>query len=414
MSTLDVWLGSDHLATLERTASGELRLRYDQTAIDSYGPGAVILSVALPVATRHRGRSVEFWAESWLPEGETRTVVEQRFGVRRGDSFGLLEAIGADCAGAVSFLPPGDAPVQGRSHISPLDNAGLSNAIAQLPSHPLGIDDDVRVSLGGLQAKLLLVELPGGRWARPTGGAPSTHIAKPDPTSFPGLVVAEAFTLALSAEAGIAASDFVLRDDWAEQPVLLIRRFDRRVEGEIVVRLHQEDGAAVLGIDPSGRSKYQSLSPSSPSLARLARTLVVHGIDARTELSRLATAATLRAAVGDSDGHVRNYGLLHRGNAISLAPVYDVAPTSLFAATKELGLWVGGQAYLQGITRGHLVREFASWGTPERIAASQLDDDLERMADAVDAACDRVPQVADSVVAAVTRRIERLRASSRT
>jgi hypothetical protein len=56
-----------------------------------------------------------------------------------------------------------------------------------LRQHPLGVDEEVRVSLGGLQSKLLLVETADG-WARSAAGTPSTHILKPDPPEHPGLV----------------------------------------------------------------------------------------------------------------------------------------------------------------------------------------------------------------------------------
>ena len=53
----------------------------------------------------------------------------------------------------------------------------------------------------------------------------------------------------------------------------------------------------------------------------------------------LARAVTVRTAVGDTDGHARNYGFLHQGAGIRLAPMYDTAPTYRFAATRR---WVSG------------------------------------------------------------------------
>lgn len=411
MSLLAVWLGDEHVATLEQTRRRELRLRYTDHAIAVHGLGSVALSVALPVAPRHRGRPVELWAESMLPEGETRTAVEERFGVRRGDTFALLEAIGADCAGAVSFLPEGRSPIETLAPAAPLAEQDLARAIDDLPARPLGVDDDVRVSLGGMQAKLLLVRLPDGRWASPRGGAPSTHIAKPDPLAFPGLVVAEAFTLALAAGAGIGASEFELRHDWGERPVLVLRRFDRFVIGDSVTRFHQEDGCAALGVDPASRKKYQSLDNDSPTLARLADLLSRHGTNRPADLSALARAVILRIAVGDTDGHVRNFGLLHRDQTVSLAPAYDVAPTFLFVSGKQVGLWVDGQSYLSAITRGHLVREFAGWRLPVRLAASLLEETMTQLAAAIPAAQRAVPSVPDRVVDAVDARIRRLQSS---
>lgn len=408
MTTLAVWLNNEHIADLEQVRSGELRLRYLPSSIATHGQGSIALSIALPAEPRHKGPAVTRWVESMLPEGETRTSLEDRFGVRRGDSFGLLSAIGADCAGAVSFLPTDARPVNVLAAAQPLDAAGLSHAVDSLPRHPLGVDEDVRVSLGGLQAKLLLTRMPDGGWARPADGTPSTHIAKPDPVAFPGLVVDEAFSLALAAAAAFRVTEFELRTDWGARPVLVLKRFDRLAVDGAVTRIHQEDGAAALGLDPTGRSKYQSQDPDSPSLKKIATVLRRHGRHWITDFAALAMDLTLRVAVGDTDGHARNYGFLHTADAVEMAPIYDVAPTSLHVDGRQVGLWVAGQPYLAHITAEHLVAEVGSWGVPRPVARDLVRASLEQLAAAVPEAVERVPQAPESTVAAVTNRIERL------
>lgn len=412
MSELAVWLKDEHIADLEQVKSGELRLRYAQASIARHGQGSIVLSIALPVEPRHRGAAVARWVESMLPEGETRTSLEDRFGVRRGDSFGLLAAVGADCAGAVSFLHPGARPIDRLGGAQPLDTAGLTQAVAGLPQHPLGADEDVRVSLGGLQAKLLLTQISNGVWARPTGGAPSTHIAKPDPLAFPGLVVDEAFSLALAGAAAFRVPEFELRTDWGARPVLVLKRFDRVIREGTVSRVHQEDGSAALGLDPNGRNKYQSQDPGSPSLKKIAALLRRHGGRWITDFASLARDMTLRIAVGDTDGHARNYGLLHTGSAVEMAPIYDVAPTSLHVAGKQVGLWVGGQPYLAHITAEHLAAEVASWGVPKAAARDVVTTSLGQLSAAIPEARERVPQVSAQTVAAIEGRLQRLLSSA--
>lgn len=404
---LNVWLGERHVATLLQTRTGELRLRYAEATVERLGEGAIVMSVALPVSTRrYKGTRVEYWAESLLPEGEARTTIEQRFGVRRGDTFGLLAAIGSDCAGAVSFLSADLTPRQLDS-AQPLSADDLDDAVEHLPTHPLGVDDDVRVSLGGLQAKLLLVRTVDGEWARPVGGAPSTHIVKPDPLAFPGLVVAEAFTLAMAAAAGVAAAQCELVT-WGGRPALVLQRFDRVMREDRVTRLHQEDACAALGVNPAGQYKCQSPDPASPTLAAIAGLLARHGTDRRADLSSLAAAVATRIAVGDTDGHARNYGLVHTGHTISLAPLYDAAPTSAFVTTKQVGLWVGGQPYLSAITVDHLAREFRSWGMPARLAEKLPAQTLERLEAALPEAQAMVPQIEQKIVDTIRSRITRL------
>ncbi|MGL4175335.1 MAG: type II toxin-antitoxin system HipA family toxin [Dermatophilaceae bacterium] len=409
MTILTVWLNDEHIADLEQVRSGELCLRYRPASIDRHGLGSIALSIAVPAEPRHRGDAVTRWVESLLPEGETRTGLEDRFAVRRGDSFELLSAIGADCAGAVSFLTPDTRPVHRLDPARPLDAEGLVRAVAALPQHPLGADEDVRVSLGGLQAKLLLTRLPDGTWARPAHGAPSTHIAKPDPMAFPGLVVDEAFSLALAAAAGFRVTDFELRTDWGERPVLVLTRFDRLVGRDVVTRVHQEDAAAALGVDPTGRGKYQSQDPGSPSLRKIAGLLRRHGRRWITDVTSLAQDLTLRVAIGDTDGHARNYGFLHIGDAVEMAPIYDVAPTSLHVAGRRVGLWVAGQSFLSHVTTEHLIDEVRSWGVPRPAARDLVATCLDRLAAALPDAADRVPQTAERTVITVADRIDRLR-----
>jgi hypothetical protein len=68
----------------------------------------------------------------------------------------------------VAILPPGEALAGDVSTLQPLTPTEVEQAVAALRQHPLGVDQDVRVSLGGLQSKLLLVQVDGG-WARPVG-----------------------------------------------------------------------------------------------------------------------------------------------------------------------------------------------------------------------------------------------------
>ena len=405
---LAVWLSEEHVAVLRRTRRRELQLQYVGRALETLGLGSIALSVALPTRlAAYRGTPVENWTDAVLPEGETRTVLEGRFAVRRGDTFGLIHAIGADCAGAVTFLEPGVMPTSEVALAVPMDDATLSEAVADLPARPLGAGDDVRVSLGGLQAKLLVTRLPDGRWARPAGGAPSTHILKPDSPAAPGLVAAEAFTLRLAALAGVSAADSqVVAVDG--RVTLLLERFDRVREDRTVRRVHQEDACSALGIQPDGMHKYQSLAPNSPTLGRIAEVLATHGTDVRADLTELARAVTVRTAVGDTDGHARNYSFLHRGAGLGLAPLYDAAPTHRFVATRQVGLWVAGQAWLPAITARHLVEELRSWRLPATQAAQTVSGTLERLRDALPRAAAAVPEVEPSLVEDVDRRIRSL------
>lgn len=410
--TLQVLLHGQAVAELR--GGSAMELEYAPDIVAALGVGALCLSAALPVATkpyrdskpgaRPTRRSVEFWCEGLLPEGESRTLLENRFGVRRGDTVGLLAAIGADCAGAVSFLTDDPSRPPARGIAQPLGDEQLAAAVEALPSQPLGVDENVRASLGGLQAKLLLTKTETG-WARPVSGQPSTHILKPDPRDLrrPGLVAAEALTLRAAHLAGIDAAHVELVTI-GERLAIIVERYDRyRDASGAIARVHQEDGCQAMGIDPTFAAKYQSSADTPPSYADLARLLRTHARDVDAELVRLGQQMTLSWVVGNTDGHARNFSLLLTDGVVSVAPAYDVAPTHLFVSGSTSGLWIDEQAQLRWITRGHLVREMSAWGLPPHTARDVLETTLAALTEAVPQAAEQLGALLDPTIVEGTR-----------
>jgi serine/threonine-protein kinase HipA len=403
---LQVWLNGLVVADLTISRRRVPQLRYREEFVTRRGAGALGLSIPLPVAVRpYKGELVDYWIESLLPEGETRTVLERYFRIRRGDGFALLAAIGRDCAGAVAVTPPGESLDETAGPLHPLTSAEVGEAVAALRQHPLGVDEEVRVSLGGLQSKLLLVQVGNG-WARPFGGWPSTHILKPDPPEFPGLVASEAFAQQAAALAGLSAAEARLAR-FGGKTVLVVTRFDREASRGRLIRKHQEDGCQALGVSPTDIGKYQALDGSA-SYRGLAETLTAYASSPRDELCRLGAMMTFTVAIGNTDAHLRNHAFLHQENALTLAPIYDAAPTAQFAATRQLALWVAGQSLLAIVGRSHLLDEMTSWGLNADDAQRTCDTTLARLADAYEQAAGLVQEVRPEIVAACQTRTENL------
>jgi serine/threonine-protein kinase HipA len=404
---LDIHLSGNPIARVVEEGT-TLRLTYTDQTVDRFGVGGLALSMALPVDDRpYRGPAVERWVEGTLPEGEARTVLEERFSVRRGDTMGLVGAIGADCAGAVSFLPP-DEPFDDGTTPTLLTDQQLAGLVQDLPTVPLGADLGVPVSLAGLQAKLPL-RLTEDGWTRPTRTAPSTHILKPAPDGrLAGLVVSEAFCLRLAAAAGVRAAEVALIDI-AGRMTLVVTRFDRAPGPDgFPVRLHQEDGCQALGEPVTGRAKYQAQTGAGPSYERLARLLVSYSSDVDAELADLARTMTTTIAIGNTDAHARNHGFL-LGAGVRLAPLYDAATTVNYATFPGLGLHVAGEHRLDMVSRPLLELEAASWGLPRKTAADVVGSTLERLRAALsDVAAEFREESLERDVAEVGRRLERL------
>jgi len=355
---LQVWLGGRVVADLTISRRQIPQLRYRQDFIEQRGVGALGLSIPLPVSGRaYRGALVDNWIECLLPEGETRTVLERFFQVRRGDGFALLTALGRDCAGAVIVSPAGETLASDAEGPRPLTDAEVAEAVAALRQHPLGVDADVRVSRAAALAALPAAE--------------------------------------------------VRLDEFGGRTVLVVTRFDRETKDGTLVRVHQEDGCQALGVDPSGSAKYQAVDGIA-SYRHLAGILTGYAADRTAELRRLGAMMTFTVAIGNTDAHLRNHAFLHGENTVSLAPVYDAAPTAGFAGTRQLALWVSGQPLLSVVTRDHLIREMASWGLDSDAACDVIDTTLTRLAAAYPEAAETIPGVPPAMVEACQTRTRNL------
>lgn len=137
---LRLWLHGDPVAEAREARTGELTLRYTEAAIARWPLNTPVLSVSLPLTdARYPPSTATPYLEGLLPEGDARATLEARFGVRRGDTHGLLAAIGRDCAGAVVVVPSSaDVPDPREGRVEWLDGADLVAEIRELPLHPLG------------------------------------------------------------------------------------------------------------------------------------------------------------------------------------------------------------------------------------------------------------------------------------
>ncbi len=349
------------------------------------------------------------WFEGLLPEGETRTRAAGRFRVQPEDWFALLAEIGWECAGAVAIHPE-DVAVRDAGY-RPLTDAEVGERLDALPGRPYDGEGALRMSLGGAQDKLVLAWHDGG-WALPMGGAASTHILKPEPATWPGLVAAEAWALAL-ARSVTTAAEARPEDAIGSRPVLIVARYDRRTgpEGE-VDRIHQEDLCQALGLLPGDKYHEPPFRPHKPSLARLAGILLTRGVQPTVELERLLRDLVVTVALGNADAHAKNWSLLHDGSGfVTLAPMYDIVPTGAFVPGQRFAsLPVAGRFRIAEIGVAQVVAESREWGLPERRARRVIAATLEGLRDGLGTAPSH--GVSAAVRDAVTAGVDRLLADA--
>lgn len=365
---LGVWLDDVHVAELEQRRWPEIRCRYTAAALDRWPRNSPLLSCSLPLSDRPQDALA--FCKGLLPEGQALQGLAAAAGVAVNATLELLRRYGRDVAGALVISE--DEPGERRFGVEPYDEGSLAAAVDAVEEFPLGAHDDSELSLAGLQDKLLLVKLGDGRWGRPLGGRPSTHILKVDDPRHPGLVEAEALCLDLARAAGLTT---VLPEltTIAERPCLIVPRFDREERAAAVRRLHQEDLCQALAIDPEGnrgRAKYEA--GGGPSLRQAAALLDTYAADPSAQLDRLVAVTVFTVLIGNADAHGKNLGLLHpSAETVELAPLYDTVPTALWPRLRtDAAMAVGGQVELADVSIADVVREARAWPhLPERASA---------------------------------------------
>jgi serine/threonine-protein kinase HipA len=329
---LDAWWDDGTRAgTFVERASRQVEFQYADSN------SGRLISVSLPSDADAETPWTAFnFLDNLLPENAAiRGRIARQHGLDPNDSFGLLGAIGRECAGALVLVPTGESPGSAPAAYRPLSEAELERWLEMRESQPLLSDERgrVRLSLAGAQPKAALYFNDSDEPFLPEHGAASTHIVKPAiRRAVPNTVHIEWYCMKLAQE--------VLGDDRVAQVqpsrrCLRVVRFDRVREGDQVRRLHQEDLCQALGLAVS--RKYEAVGrktdPADTLLARCARLLDRLGSDGRLvpalEKQALFRAVLFNGLVLNTDAHLKNYALLHdQDGRIRIAPLYDILCTA--------------------------------------------------------------------------------------
>ena len=336
--SVPVWFDALHLADVEVASDGALSLRYADRWRQT--TGAFPLSVTMPLrAAPYTSEIISPWLANLLPEEEQLRSLTRSLGLDQADALAMLERIGGDTAGALSF---GLASDRSRWAYRPLTDlygidtppAALDRHFEDLGSRPFLVGEEgVRQSLAGGQKKSALAVLdpdgrpvlrlpePGDVLAVPLHGAPSTLIVKPDNPNLPGITENEVWCLRMAAAVGQEAAQATILQAEGRSAIAVLR-YDRRLgrQGQLV-RLHQEDFAQANGLPP-GR-KYERGTLTGLDLKTLLET--GRHVSARDALA-LLDQVIFNIIVANTDAHAKNYSLiLPLAKPPRLAPLYDVS-----------------------------------------------------------------------------------------
>jgi serine/threonine-protein kinase HipA len=415
--TLDVYLHSELVGHLIQDDGGQMVFDYAASWLEK--PGATALSQSLPLRkerfTRNECRG--FFA-GILPEESKREIIARNLGISARNDYAMLEQIGGECAGAVTFIQAGEALPERNYRYRALSPKELAGMLKELPRRPLlAGEDGIRLSLAGAQDKIA-VRIDGEEVSLPLGGAPSTHILKPAVERFEGVVFNEAACMKLAAAVGLSAAKVETRNVEGVE-YLLVERYDRTFRtgdggARMLERLHQEDFCQAQGI--VSEMKYQK--EGGPSLKQCFALL--RGVSSAPvlDLPRLLDAVIYNFLVGNNDAHGKNFSLLYENvgtanQTIRLAPLYDVVSTVFYPElSKDMAMKIGGEYSSEKV----LPKNFEQLAEEAGLAKPLVKSRVPELAEAVIANLGNVGianATVEGVAALVRKRCEAVRDSFR-
>lgn len=329
---LFVLFAGQRVARIEHDAKDDRwSMEYDPawTANDLAFPLSPALPLTLPEGG-HVSSSLKRFIEHLLPEGRALDVAVSYNRLAKTNVFGLIRALGGETAGALRFAGSEAETEESACIQREVPLAELDERIAKRELVPLNVwDGRVRMSVAGLQDKML-VYLEGTMTERGPiylvdgPRLASTHILKPDPGSerTPHLAVNEHFCMSLARRMGLPAAEVGLLR--TPRPVLVVRRFDRLVEGEgqgseaRVRRLHIIDACQACDLPVS--YKYERNIGNGPDVRHIREGMSFEKLFGCIEHIDNKAAARLtmlrwvlfQFLIGNSDAHGKNFSFYVR------------------------------------------------------------------------------------------------------
>lgn len=403
---LNVWMNSELVGSWRIGSRGEHEFRYVESWFSSAAVRPLSLSMPLqPSSEPYRGALVRDFFDNLLPDNDdTRRRIQARFNAASTDAFDLLAEIGRDCVGAVQLLPepitpPDPRRIEGRV----LDEAGIERVLAGVLRAPLGqrVDDEAfRISLAGAQEKTALL-FHAGRWHKPLGPTPTTHIFK--------LPIGKTEALGIDLSTSVenewlchkvldAFGIPVARCDMAKfgaQRTLIVERFDRRLSagGTWIVRVPQEDICQATGTPPA--KKYER--DGGPGIKTVLDLLLgsQNAAQDRLDFFRTQVLFWLLCAI---DGHAKNFSVfIEPQGRFRLTPRYDVLsayPVLGHGAGKLSEHRVRMAMAVSGRNRHYHWREIQARHWEETAANAGLGIDVRAL---IDGLVDPMPRVVETL-----------------
>lgn len=394
---LNVFLNSRLVGQLNHEASGAIDFRYDPAWLAWEHTMPVSLSLPLR-EDRYIGAPVSAVFDNLLPDNAgIRKKIAERIGAEGVDAFNLLAALGRDCVGALQFLPEDREPdPAGIIDGLPIKDTEIADMLDNLARNPLGLerDDDFRISIAGVQEKTALLRY-GGRWQKPVGTTPTTHIFKPRIGKLPNgidlsnSVENEYLCLTLTRALGLPSAKVEMAT-FGKKRVLIVERFDRLfTDDKRLLRVPQEDCCQALSVPWT--IKYENRG--GPGVQQILK-LLAGSDEAGTDRKHFLKATIVFWLLGATDGHAKNFSVfLLPGGSYHMTPLYDIVSVQPSFDAKQiprnkmkLAMAVGDNRHytIDTISGRHFVQSAEKAGLGRKVALDVIDEILHNGLSAIE------------------------------
>jgi len=296
------------------------------------------ISPILGLDENFKSHDVKNYVENLLPEGDGLDKLVSIFKISKSNKYALLEAIGKDTSGALSFVTD---EISKESIFREITHEELSKRIKQRNQISIVVwDEKPRLSIAGVQEKLPVCKI-NGKYGLGDGALSSTHILKFDKQN-DNLVLNEYTSLQLAKIAKLSIPNIEIIDFDGEL-VLEVERFDRIIiDDKHVKKLHVIDSCQALGFPTS--FKYERNFGNQRDVKEVREGVSFTKLDKLTKIYakipiimkvKMIDWTIINLILGNSDAHGKNISFFVDKNGLSLTPFYDIVNIFMYSEKYE-------------------------------------------------------------------------------
>ncbi len=365
MSRLTVYYQEREVGYLTFNQDERLSFQYEKKWLSS--KDRFPLSIALPLSEKVYDHLVtKSFFENLLPEGEIKKIISAHGKSSLQSDFGFLLEFGGDCAGAFKVLPDKVKIPKAKSPRKELKAKAIYKYLSEKKSLTDVIlnNEGGKFSLAGAQDKFAVI-FEKNKIYLSLDGSPTTHIIKPPVRYYPSTHDSpynEYFCMNLAGRVGLNVPWVDVIE--GEYPLFIVERFDRRLNKNEILRIHQQDFCQAQGV--TSLKKYES--DGGPSFVDNYRLVKAHSTSPIPDLNQLLQWLIFNLMIGNNDSHSKNLAFLQTEEGIRIAPFYDLLSTSVY---KEIGqafaFRIGGQNLWFKLKRSSFNRLSSELGLSEAV-----------------------------------------------